>query len=177
MSERLLELFAGSGVVSKYFRDRGWETREVEIQRGEDVMTYRPDGYYTGVWSSPVCVRYSYVRTYNKHTGEKYAYNPDLSQWKRTLELIEEIRPDWYIIENVLGAKRSWGPPDYRLGPWCFWTNLELEVPERVPGKSKLVWDPRFPTTRRTAVIPEPVIESVYRAAMSKGDRTPEGSP
>jgi hypothetical protein len=169
MSERLLELFAGSGVVSKYFRDRGWEATEVEIQRGSDVMTWEPDGWYRGVWSSPVCVTYSYVRTYNKHTGEKYAYHPDLSQWRRTLDLIDLIRPDWYVVENVLGAQRSWGPPTYKFGPWCLWTNLEIEPPNGVPGKGKLVWDRRFPTTRRTAVIPEPVIRAVFEAAMPKG--------
>ena len=167
----VLDLFSGTGSATQPFVECG-KHRVVRIDndpnRRPDVLAdvrdlsvaeFLPDF----VWASPPCTEYSYVRTYNKHTQQRYSYAPDLSAWASARELID----GWgchYVVENVLGAQRSWGAPAYRFGPWCLWTDLHLSDPGSVPNKSRLVWDPRYPTTRRTAVIPRVVAEAVHRA-------------
>ena len=161
----VLDLFSGTGSATQPFVECGrHRVIRIDIAGKPDIradvrhLPLDPGLRPEFVWASPPCPLYSYVRTYNKHTGEKYAYAPDLSCW-------QAVPTDgFYVIENVLGAQRSWGKPTYRFGPWCLWTNLELGFVGKVPGKSKLIWDPKHPTTRRTAVIPRAIAEAVHLA-------------
>ncbi len=174
---RALDLFSGSGSATLPFREHGDRVIAIDIAPNQDpdivadLRRMSARGITTDfVWASPPCAEYSYVRTFNKHTGEHYRYNPDLSLWRAAWDFIETTHPAFYVIENVLGAQRSWGKPTYKFGPWCLWTNIPNLTVGPVPGKSKLIWDKRYPTTRRTAVIPRAIAEAVHRAVCPQGD-------
>ncbi len=175
----VLDLCSGTGSATAPWRECGHRviTIDNDPNRHPDVLMdvrklVPPSDRPEFVWASPPCVEYSYVRTFNKHTKERYAYAPDLSVWKACATFIADANPQNFVIENVLGAQRSWGKPTYKFGPWCLWTDIPNLTVGPVPGKSKLVWDPRYPTTRRTAVIPRAIAEAVHRAVCPKGDRT-----
>ena len=176
MSELVLDLFSGSGSATAPFREHGDRVLAIDKDPNQkpdmvaDLTHLSPRGWKARfVWASPPCVEYSYVRTFNKHTGEHYRYNPDLSCWRAAWDFIETTQPQFYVIENVLGAQRSWGKPTYRFGPWCLWSNIPNLAVGLVPGKSRLIWDRRYPTTRRTAVIPRAIAEAVHEAVCPKG--------
>ena len=116
MTRSLLELFSGSGVLSARFREGGWSTREVELTRGEDVMTFEPEADYDVVFGAPPCGEYS---------GLRYDYSAiwsaDRALWLRTLELVQQIKPRYWIIENVKMAQWLWGRAVCHYGQIFLW--------------------------------------------------------
>lgn len=159
MNTKVLELFAGTRSISKAFEARGHETFCIEwskdfdnINMYADIMTITAQDIIANfgkpdvIWASPDCTTFSIAaishhRRKNPETGNldpvsdyaKYCDNVD----KHVLELIEELQPRYWFIENPRGGMRKmeWmrGLPRYtvtycqygdnRMKPTDIWTN------------------------------------------------------
>lgn len=113
----MVELFSGSGVMSSRFRRGGWIADEVEILNGKDVMTWQPEREYQFLWAGPECYEYSMA----SHKPMDLIWNADRKFWLRTLDLIQAIRPRFWIIENVKLAQWLWGRAPFHFGPFFLW--------------------------------------------------------
>lgn len=127
---KVLELFAGTRSISKEFEKRGHETYSVEWNKDfENIDLYEDinklnakkiidlcGGIPDVIWASPDCTTYSVAGIYkhrkeNKSTGNldpisQYALFCDKTN-KHVLDLIQELKPKIYFIENPRGGLRS----------------------------------------------------------------------
>lgn len=156
---KVLELFAGTRSIGKAFEARGHEVFSVEWNKDfEDIDLYMDISKLTAqdildrfgrpdvIWASPDCTSYSVAgishhRTRNSETGSldpvsDYAKFCDECN-QHVLELIKELSPNFYFIENPRGGlrKMSWMQElprytvtycqygDNRMKPTDIWTN------------------------------------------------------
>lgn len=156
---KVLELFAGTRSIGKAFETKGHEVFSVEwdkdfenIDLYADINTVTVDdilqkfGRPDVIWASPDCATFSIAaishhRRKNEETGNldpvsEYAKFCDMVD-KHVLELIKELKPKFYFIENPRGGMRkmTWmqGLPRYtvtycqygdtRMKPTDIWTN------------------------------------------------------
>lgn len=157
---KLLELFAGTRSISKAFEKRGHETYSIEWDKDfENISLYEDVNNITSkdiiklcggipdvIWASPDCSTYSIAaishhRKKNEETGNldsvsDYAKFCDKTN-KHVLDLIQELKPKYYFIENPRGGLRKmdfmkglyrytvtycqYG--DNRMKPTDIWTN------------------------------------------------------
>lgn len=127
---KVLELFAGTRSIGKAFESRGHEVYSVEwnkkfenISLYEDIMNVTADqiikdfGHPDVIWASPDCTTFSIAaishhRKKNPLTGSldpvsDYAKFCDKVD-RHVLELIRELRPKYYFIENPRGGFAKW---------------------------------------------------------------------
>ena len=156
---KVLELFAGTRSIGKAFEARGHEVYSIEwnkdfedIDLYEDIMNVtaeqiiRDFGHPDVIWASPDCTTFSVAaishhRRKNPETGNldpisDYAKFCDKVD-QHVLDLIRELNPTYYFIENPRGGMRkmTWmqGIPRYtvtycqygdtRMKPTDIWTN------------------------------------------------------
>lgn len=156
---KILELFAGTRSIGKAFEARGHEVYSVEWDKDfENIDLYADIGALTAeevlrnfghpdvIWASPDCTTFSvaaisYHRRLNKQTKSldpitEYARFCDAVD-QHVLELIRELKPTFYFIENPRGGMRKmeWMQdlPRYtvtycqygetRMKPTDIWTN------------------------------------------------------
>ena len=157
---KILELFAGMKSISNAFEKRGHQTYSVEWNKDFKNITLYEDvnkltakkiiklcnGVPDVIWASPDCTTYSisaisHHRKKNKETGNlnpvsEYAKFCDKTN-KHVLDLIQELKPKYYFIENPRGGLRKmdfmkglyrytvtycqYG--DKRMKPTNIWTN------------------------------------------------------
>lgn len=156
---KILELYAGTRSIGKAFEARGHEVFSVEWDRSfEDIDLYADVGSLTVeqvielcggrpdvVWQSPDCTSYSVagishhrVREANGNLAPKSEYAKFCDATNiHTLELIKELQPKYWFIENPRGGMRKMdfmqGLPRYtltycqygdsRMKPTDIWTN------------------------------------------------------
>ena len=156
----VLELFAGTRSIGKAFEKRGHKVYSVEWDKNFENITLYEDinnitakdiiklcnGVPDVIWASPDCTTYSIAaishhRKKNKETNNldpvsDYAKFCDKTN-KHVLDLIEELKPKYYFIENPRGGLRKmefmkglyrytitycrYG--DTRMKPTDIWTN------------------------------------------------------
>jgi len=156
---KVLELFAGTRSISKAFEANGHETFCIEwsedfenIDLCADILTVTAEmilerfGRPDVIWASPDCTTFSIAaishhRRKNPVTGNldpvsDYAKFCDAVD-KHVLQLIQELKPKYWFIENPRGGMRKmeWmqGLPRYtvtycqygdnRMKPTDIWTN------------------------------------------------------
>ena len=156
---KVLDLFAGTRSISKTFEARGHETFSIEWNKDfeninwyADISTITADdilqrfGRPDVIWASPDCSIFSVAaisrhRRKNPETGNldpisEYARFCDETD-QHVLDLIRELQPKYFFIENPRGAMRkmTWmqGIPRYtvtyckygdtRMKPTDIWTN------------------------------------------------------
>lgn len=156
---KVLELFAGTRSIGKAFEARGHEVFSVEWDKGFDhIDLYADIGTLTAqdildrfgrpdvIWASPDCTTFSvaaisYHRRRNAETGSlepitEYARFCDKVD-QHVLDLIRELRPSFWFIENPRGGMRkmAWMQDlprytvtycqygDTRMKPTDIWTN------------------------------------------------------
>lgn len=156
---KVLELFAGTRSISKSFESRGHEVFCIEWNKDfENIDLYDDINNITAetilkkfgkpdvIWASPDCTTYSIAaishhRKKNPETGNldpvsDYAKFCDKTN-KHVLDLIQELKPKYYFIENPRGGLRKmdfmkglyrytvtycqYG--DTRMKPTDIWTN------------------------------------------------------
>jgi hypothetical protein len=126
---KVLELFAGTRSIGKAFEERGHEVFSVEWNKDfENIDLYKDIGELTAqevlekfgkpdvIWMSPDCATFSIAaishhRRKNQDTGNldpvsDYAKFCDKVD-KHCLELIKELNPQYYFIENPRGGMRK----------------------------------------------------------------------
>jgi hypothetical protein len=156
----VLELFAGTRAISKAFEKSGHKTFSIEWNKEfENISLYEDinnitikdiiklcGGIPDVIWASPDCTTYSIAgishhRIKNKETGNldaisEYAKFCDKTN-KYVLDIIQELKPKYYFIENPRGGLRKmdfmkglyrytvtycqYG--DKRMKPTDIWTN------------------------------------------------------
>lgn len=156
---KVLELFAGTKSVSKAFEKRGHETYSIDWDKNfkdvslhADISTITAEdiinlcgGVPDVIWASPDCTTYS-IAAISKHRRREengnlkgvseYAMKCDVTN-KHMLDLIKELNPKYWFIENPRGGMRKMnfmkGLPRYtvtycqygdtRMKPTDIWTN------------------------------------------------------
>ena len=156
---KVLELFAGTRSIGKAFEAKGhevfsveWDKKFEDIDLYEDILKVTAKdiiekfGHPDVIWASPDCTTYSVAaiskhRVRNKETGNldpisDYARFCDEVN-RHVLDLIRELNPKYYFIENPRGGMRkmAWmqSVPRYtvtyckygekRMKPTDIWTN------------------------------------------------------
>lgn len=157
---KVLELFAGTRSIGRAFERRGHEVYSVEWDRQfKDISLYMDIGKLTAnriiklcggvpdiIWASPDCTSYSVAGISHHRRQNKETKNLDpISDYakfcdkvnKHVLDLIQELKPKFYFIENPRGGLRKmdfmkglymytitycqYG--DTRMKPTDIWTN------------------------------------------------------
>ena len=156
---KVLELFAGTRSIGKAFEARGHEVYSIEWdKRFDNIDLYADIGQISSndiidefgkpdvIWASPDCTTYSIAavshhRKKNLKTGNLDAVS-DYAKFcdsvnKHVLQLIKELEPKYWFIENPRGGMRKMcfmqGLPRYtitycqygdiRMKPTDIWTN------------------------------------------------------
>ena len=105
---RSLELFSGTGSISKVLRERGWSTvtLDADPKAQPDILcdvrewdfTEFDRNHFDFIWASPVCTHYSIARTTAK-TPRDLEWADSLVQ--AALNIIEYFNPPKrWVLEN-----------------------------------------------------------------------------
>ena len=172
----MLDLFSGSGAASRAAAVRGWDVCRIDNAPGTahdlqlDITGLTPlQGLWLPetrerwafdlVWASPPCTQLSSA---NQRTRDVEA---GLVCVRAALRWIEELRPRWWVLENVHGATRAIGdiigPPVARYGSFYLWgvfPPFEAHVPR---DKTSLSGRRR---AERRATIPWAISDGLARA-------------
>jgi len=105
---KVLDLFCGLGGWSKAFHDAGHECTGIDIKNigypwrfvKADLNDWKPDQQYDIILASPPCTQFSKV---NQNWTGKCNESKGLELVFRTFALIQEIKPKYWVIENVKG--------------------------------------------------------------------------
>jgi site-specific DNA-cytosine methylase len=119
----VLELFSGTGSVSKVCDKLGWSSYSVDLISEADfkgdIMDFDykkfPKDYFGIIWASPPCTNYSKLqgcwygrmrkgKIYTKEIQEEEMKEDD-KLVLRTLEIIDYFKPDYWFIENPATSK------------------------------------------------------------------------
>ena len=114
---KVLDLFCGLGGWSKAFAEAGHDCTGIDhINLGypyrfikADLNDWVPDQEYDIVLASPPCTNFSQV--VKQWTG-KANESKGLDLVWRTFALIEQIKPKYWIVENVKGLGEFLPPPN-----------------------------------------------------------------
>ncbi len=151
---KVLELFSGTGSVSKVCDKLGWESVSVDMilpaDHQVDIMEFDykqyPKDYFQVVWGSPPCVNYSKLQDSwlgRKRKGEIYTKEVQEKEMKhddrlvlKVLEIIDYFKPDMWFIENPAGSRMKDRPfmkelPNYVVD-YCMYSDWGYRKRTRV---------------------------------------------
>lgn len=144
----MFDLGCGLGGASAAMRDRGWTVYSIDRER--DVRADRycdlrsilalPQGLDL-IWCSTSCQQFT-VTALPWPTCVRARKPIDLSVEHHVRELIENARPRFWLVENVV-ASRKWltpifGPLRCYTGGHCIWGNLPLLIPQVKSFKTRV---------------------------------------
>lgn len=156
---KVLDLFCGFGGFSQVFRDRGHHVIGVDNVAPADVIAdvqalpfrgYRPDV----ILGSPPCTEFSRWDMPWKHCP-----NPSFALVDAFLAAVDELKPRWWVLENVRGLRRL---PVMRCGSRYLWGDFPLFLfgsHQQAQGKERL------PVTTKD----RPRIRSMIPPVISRG--------
>ena len=165
---KVLDLFSGLGGWSEAFISHGCEVIRVEnnplleavpntqLYCVKELRDYLIDCHDRGlpiqkpdvILASPPCYEFSNAfnapkSEYRRKHGTLEGYDPDLSLLQATIDIIELVKPRYYIIENVVGATRYFekylGKPQQIIGAFVLWGKFPKIClqGETIPTKSQ----------------------------------------
>ena len=160
----MIDFFSGLKGSSEYAKELGWKVITIDIEKkhdpnilidlmNDDYNLYREIRYHQALnkvideqiyfcWFSPPCTEYS------KDHMPWHESNIDLSLFLRCFEIVKELKPKYWIIENVIGAQKYFGRALFHLGPFYFWGWIpEIQSSTNHYFKSKL-----FPSEDRASL-------------------------
>ncbi len=118
-----VDLYSGTGGATAAFRARGWQVVRVDLchRRAATVVAdcrhlpiaRRPDL----LWASPPCTEFSDANPRVKPLERR----PSLELVVAVLAAVRDLRPRFWVLENVRGAIPFLGIPVQKIGPWCLW--------------------------------------------------------
>ena len=118
---KVLDLFSGLGGWSQAFRDRGHEVITVDIEKKfnpdicKDIMSLESSDFkekFDVILASPPCNCFSVASIY-RHWDKRTKKPKDketiesINLVRHTLELIEKMKPTFWILENPVGMLRK----------------------------------------------------------------------
>jgi C-5 cytosine-specific DNA methylase len=128
-----VDLFAGTGAATRAFVDAGWRVVTVDLvpPRGARRREWLRPGRLPiagdvralplqiaepvdFLWASPPCTDFS-------DANPARPARPSLELVVAALEAVAQLRPRFWILENVRGAIPFLGIPVQKVGPWCLW--------------------------------------------------------
>jgi hypothetical protein len=118
-----LDLFSGTGQATAGFERRGWRVIRVDVDGRHhptlvaDVRRLPLDRPVDFLWASPPCTEFSTANPRIDHTTKR----PSLELVFAALRAVAELRPRFWVLENVRGAIPFLGTPAQKIGPWCLW--------------------------------------------------------
>ena len=119
MAKQTIELFCGTKSFSKVAKRKGYKTFTVDIEAKFkpsiciDILNLDPKTLPQKpfiLWASPPCTAFSVASIYHYwKNGRPKSYKTyiGLAIIKKTLEIIEEIKPTYWFIENPRGMMRN----------------------------------------------------------------------
>lgn len=122
MDNVLIEFFSGTKTLSNTFKSHGWKTLTIDINKELepdlclDILHFKPDilppdfKKPSVLWFSPPCTHFT-VMQINKHfkNGKPASSKVFLSLALayKCLEIIKQLKPTYYFIENPRGMLRK----------------------------------------------------------------------
>lgn len=126
----VVDLFSGSGSATKAFKDRGHRVITVDInpKLKPDIVAdvrYLPfaDGFRPDVvWASPPCQDFS-TMNFKASRRNKAGGWPEagMETVAAAHDAIAYLNPRWWVLENVVGAKKWFGAPTAHYGSVYLW--------------------------------------------------------
>ncbi len=164
-----LDLFCGTGGATAAFRGSpDWQVIGVDndARRAADVVAdvrgWRPSGAdrVDFIWASPPCQEFSTM------PPGRASRRPSLELVFATMSLVRDLRPKFWIMENVVGAIPFLGAPLQKIGPFCLWGYFpRIEAPLDVVEHRKMTRERRTAVAR--AAIPYSLSAAVYESITS----------
>ena len=136
MTQRtLLDLCCGMGGWSIGFHRAGFECTGVDVLdiaypynlTLADIREWHPNKHYDVVVASPPCTEFSTLLRLAVARGQRGPADPKkgLELIKACIRIIEEVKPRFWILENVAGSEQYitplLGPPKIIHRPWYLW--------------------------------------------------------
>lgn len=119
---RIVSLFDSSAVWSQPYADAGYEVIRVDLSLGLDVFEWQaPSGPVRGVLAAPPCdhMAGSGARWWAAKDADGRT-DAGIALFHRTLELIDQMQPAWWALENPVGRVNRLVPELAEFGPWYF---------------------------------------------------------
>lgn len=159
---RMADFYSGTGRVSWVFKKEGWNAVSVDLYQAADVKadclrTPFKAGDFDFIWASPPCESYS--------LANPRARAISIRGLTGTLEEIFRLHPQRWVMENVQGAARYIGWPEFRWGSRFLWSSHRLQLPQ-TPFRVKSIDKVRDPLRR--AAIPVKLVRSIARQVKPK---------
>ena len=135
----IIDLYCGLGGWAKGFLEKGHSVTGYDIidfsekYPGKfvkaDLLTFRDFPSADIVVASPPCTDFSKA-SFPPTWKSVQRYPPDIPKalqlFNRVYEIVEMVKPKYYIIENVRGAEKYAGKARMHIGSRYFWGNFPL---------------------------------------------------
>lgn len=184
---RMLDVCSGLGGASQPFYDNTWDVlrlennpllKDVPNTALVDILNLPLENLESSVpidliWCSPPCREFSlgYHSPRVKAARNKENFDPNMDLLYKCIEIIEYLKPRYWVIENVRGAikyfKPKLGEPRQILGAFVLWGNFPLIDLPRDFKHSKAMNDKHSSNPLRSnwrALIPYPLADSLRMA-------------
>jgi len=187
---RMLDVCSGLGGASQPMMDQGWEVVRLENNPllqdvpntamvdilDLDLGLLESDKEVDLVWCSPPCTEFSlaYLSPGSIAARNGEVFDPNMDLLHRCVEIIEFIKPRYWVIENVRGAIKHFEPqlgsPRSIFGSFVLWGNFPYVTLPRDFQHSKVMNDKHSSNPLRSnwrALIPYPLADG-FRIAIEE---------